>query len=60
MSFGFSVGDFIAIGKLIGDITSCLQSAGGARSEYQELIREFESLKVALCHLDRLNNSTSE
>jgi hypothetical protein len=59
MSVGFSVGDFIAIGKLIGDVTTCLQSAGGARSEYQELIKEFESLNAALRHLDRLDNSTN-
>jgi hypothetical protein len=34
MSFGFSVGDFIAVGKLIGEITCSLQTIGGARSEY--------------------------
>ncbi|KAF2800861.1 hypothetical protein K505DRAFT_227706 [Melanomma pulvis-pyrius CBS 109.77] len=59
MSFGFSVGDFIAIGKLICDITSCLQSVGGAKSDYQELIREFELLDAALRHLDQLDNTTS-
>ncbi|KAF2853964.1 hypothetical protein T440DRAFT_389253 [Plenodomus tracheiphilus IPT5] len=59
MSFGFSVGDFIAIGKLIGDITASLQSVGGAKSEYQELIREFQSLDAALKHLDRLESSSS-
>jgi hypothetical protein len=59
MSFGFSVGDFIAVGKLVGDITSCLQSAGGAKSEYQELIRELISLEAALRHLDRLENNTT-
>ncbi|KAH7077365.1 hypothetical protein FB567DRAFT_608462, partial [Paraphoma chrysanthemicola] len=53
MSFGFSVGDFIAVGKLIGEITTSLQSVGGAKSEYQELIREFQSLDAALRHLDR-------
>jgi hypothetical protein len=40
MSFGFSVGDFIAVGKLINDISSCLQDAGGAKAEYQELMHE--------------------
>lgn len=58
MSFGFAVGDFIAVGKLIHDIIDCLQSVGGARSEYQELIREFETLKTALQRLDKLGNST--
>jgi hypothetical protein len=59
MSFGFSVGDFVAVGKLVGDITRCLQSVGGAKSEYQELIREFMSLDAALRRLDRLENSTN-
>jgi len=54
MSFGFSVGDFVAIGKLVADITSALQSTGGAKAEYQELIREFQALEAALRHLDRL------
>ncbi|KAF1357596.1 hypothetical protein EJ07DRAFT_128187 [Lizonia empirigonia] len=59
MSFGFSVGDFIAVGKLIGDITASLQSAGGAKSEYQELIREFQSLDAALRHLDQLESNAT-
>ncbi|UPX13923.1 uncharacterized protein EKO05_0004418 [Ascochyta rabiei] len=59
MSFGFSVGDFIAVGKLIGDITSSLQSVGGAKSEYQELIREFQFLDAALRHLDRLESNAA-
>ena len=39
MSFGFSVGDFIAVGQLIYDITNALR---GSRTEYQELVRELE------------------
>jgi hypothetical protein len=54
LSFGFSVGDFVAIRKLVADITSALQSTSGAKSEYQELIREFQALEAALRHLDRL------
>jgi hypothetical protein len=56
MSFGFSVGDFIAVGKLIGEIISSLQTIGGAKSEYQELIREFDSLHTALRSLAQLEN----
>jgi hypothetical protein len=59
MSFGFSVGDFVAVGKLICEITSSLQTIGGAKSEYQELIREFDSLLTALRSLDQLENKTS-
>ncbi len=39
MSFGFGVGDFVAIGTLIVKIVDTLR---GAQSEYQELIRELE------------------
>ena len=39
MSFGFSVGDFLAVGGLIVKIVDILR---GSRSEYQELIRELE------------------
>jgi hypothetical protein len=56
MSFGFSVGDFVAVGKLVGDIISSLQSVGGARSEYQEVMRELDSLNKTLQHLDRLGH----
>lgn len=54
MSFGFSVGDFLAVGKLIASITNSLREAGGSKSEYQELVRELESLDHALKHLDAL------
>lgn len=54
MSFGFSVGDFLAVGKLVADITNSLREAGGSKSEYQELLQELESLNHALKHLDKL------
>ena len=59
MSFGFSVGDFLAVGNLIKDICSCLQDAKGSKAGYQELLRELECLQQALHHLDRLQNSGS-
>jgi uncharacterized protein YbjQ (UPF0145 family) len=40
MSFGFSVGDFLAAAGLIKDIITCLKDAGGSASEYQELMRK--------------------
>jgi hypothetical protein len=58
MSFGFSMGDFLAVGKLILDITNTLGDAGGSKSEYQELLRELESLNHALKHLDKLPANT--
>jgi hypothetical protein len=59
MSFGFSVGDFVAAGMLIRDIVNSLQDVGGAKSEYQELIRELCSLEKALQHLDKLQSDSS-
>lgn len=53
MSFGFSAGDFIAVGKLIADVISSLQ-AGGSRSDYQELVRELDSLQRALEAIENL------
>jgi hypothetical protein len=51
--------DFLAVTKLIKDITTCLQSVDEAKSEYQELIQEFEALDAALRHLDHLGNNTT-
>ena len=54
MSFGFSVGDFLAVGKLIAGITSSLREAGGSKSVYRDVVLELECLQKALVHLDRL------
>lgn len=54
MSFGFSAGDFLAFGRLIKDISSCIQDVGGSKDDYQELLRELECLQRALHHLDNL------
>jgi hypothetical protein len=60
MSFGFSIGDFIAVGKLISEITSSLKNIGKVKSEYQDLIRALESLEASLHQLDKLQtNGTS-
>lgn len=56
MSFGFSVGDFVAAGKLISQITLSLQEAGGSKSDYQELLRELESLGRALNYIENLSS----
>lgn len=53
MSFGFSVGDFLAVGRVIKDITTCLQDVGGSKTEYQELVRELDCLNGALQQLDK-------
>ncbi|KAI8652617.1 hypothetical protein NCS57_01326200 [Fusarium keratoplasticum] len=52
MSFGFSIGDFLAAGKLINDIVSSLRHSSA--SSYQELIVELHGLKRALDEIEHL------
>jgi hypothetical protein len=47
------------VGKVIKDISSCLQDAGGATADYQVLQRELECLQQALTHLDKLQQGSS-
>ena len=54
MSFGVSVGDFIAVGRLIGGISVIIKDTKNGNNEYQELQRELNSLDQALKSLDRL------
>ena len=60
MSFGFSVGDVIAVSSLIAQIANSLKDAGGAKSDYQELVRELENLDRALKHIDKLRGPTAD
>lgn len=48
MSFGFSVGDFVAAATLVKDIIVCLKDSGGSASEYQELMDELHGLQIVL------------
>jgi hypothetical protein len=54
MSFGFSISDLLAAGKLIIDITDSLRSVGVAKSEYQEIYGQLEALQDGLRRLDQL------
>lgn len=45
MSFGFSIGDFITVGRLISDIVSSLRES---KSEYQHLIDQLLTLQEVL------------
>jgi hypothetical protein len=54
MSFGFSVGDFIATFQIIASIITSLKESGGSKSESQELIHELVILDRTLKHLDPL------
>ncbi|KAF2856102.1 hypothetical protein T440DRAFT_384380 [Plenodomus tracheiphilus IPT5] len=58
MSFGVSIGDFIAVSKLIKDISDCLRT-GAVKTEYQAILHILELLEKALCHLDTLRDDPS-
>lgn len=45
MSFGFSIGDFVTVIKLIKDVTVALKSSGESVPEYASLIQTLDSLK---------------
>ncbi|KAF4470697.1 aspartic ase precursor, partial [Fusarium albosuccineum] len=59
MSFGFSVGDILAVGRPVADIASCLRESGGSRDEYQGIVRELECIRRMLDHLENLSNGDS-
>lgn len=59
MSFGFAVGDFITVGKLIKETVNCLRSVGGAESEYQELVKDLKAFDTSLQHLDHIDDDTN-
>lgn len=48
MSFGFSVGDFIAALEVVGVVIDALRAGGKAARQYRELLKELWSLKLAL------------
>ncbi|KAF7893992.1 hypothetical protein EAF00_007506 [Botryotinia globosa] len=55
MSFGFSVGDFIAVGEIIATLVEGLRETGGSKSDYQEPVRELQSLEKALKHVGNIS-----
>ncbi|KAL1602436.1 hypothetical protein SLS60_005852 [Paraconiothyrium brasiliense] len=58
--FGFSVGDFIAVIKLIGQVTKALQDTDGATDDFRMLQQELNQLQVLLEHLQELPPSSAE
>lgn len=58
MSFGFSVGDFIATGKLIKDLVSAFRH--DSASSYFELVLELDGLKRALDEIEHLKCSPDQ
>ena len=58
MAIAFSAGDIVTFSKLIVDVIDSLNELGGAKSEFQELLRELECLQKTLHHLDRLSDGS--
>lgn len=58
MSFGVSVGDFIAAGVLIKNIVTALQSSSA--SEHRELLLELNGLQRALDEIEHLHPSPQQ
>jgi hypothetical protein len=54
MSFGFSVGDFIAVTTLIADLTRALSASKGASAEYQQLILDLQVVEITLVQIDQM------
>ncbi|PMD53239.1 uncharacterized protein K444DRAFT_541923 [Hyaloscypha bicolor E] len=55
MSFGFSVGDFLAAGELIFKVSCALHEAGGSAQQYRQVDLQLNSLKFALNEVDKLD-----
>ncbi|KAH8743042.1 hypothetical protein BGZ57DRAFT_779392 [Hyaloscypha finlandica] len=54
MSFGYLVGDFIALAGLVHNVICKLKDAGGARSIYRELYTDLKSLHTTLHRVQSL------
>lgn len=48
MSFGFSVGDFFAVGTLVFRIGATLRESTGSSAQYQELVLRFDFFETLL------------
>ena len=55
ISFGFSVGDFLAALDLVATVIDALRDSGNASSQNRELLRELYSLETALIRVKRLD-----
>lgn len=54
MSFGFSVGDFVAVAGLITQVASALREAGGSASQYQHITDKLLFVDQVIRDVDRL------
>ncbi|KAJ4303651.1 hypothetical protein N0V90_002552 [Kalmusia sp. IMI 367209] len=55
VGFGFSVGDFLAVLKLVETVIDALRESSYASSSFRSLINELYALEQALLHVKRLD-----
>lgn len=55
VGFGFSVGDFIAVLKLVGTVIDALRESSDATTSFRSLIAELYALETALLRVKRLD-----
>lgn len=58
-SFGYSVGDVFATISLIAKVITAFKRSGGACEEYQQVVRELETLQQVLQRLDSIQSNDS-
>ncbi|KAF8246129.1 hypothetical protein K440DRAFT_375341 [Wilcoxina mikolae CBS 423.85] len=54
MSFGFSIGDFLAAGQLLAKLIGALKSSTGSSQHYQELISELDNFQCTLLEAEQI------
>lgn len=57
MSFGFGVGDFLAVAKLAIQLSEVLSDSAGATQQYQELIAILNVVHKVLLQVDQLRGA---
>lgn len=59
VGFGFSVGDFLAVLRLVGTVVDTLRESSDASSTFRSLINELYVLESALLRVKRLDSDVS-
>jgi hypothetical protein len=60
MSFGFGVGDFIAVGTVAIKTYACLKDSTGSAADYQRLKLASSSLKMTIAFVEELLTNNHE
>jgi hypothetical protein len=55
-AFGFSVGDFIAAGRLLVKVKQAFDDHKGASAQYQQLIQNIEALQIIFNYVQTLES----